>query len=181
MIIEVESSLIAGVEYEYDSQELTIHFKKYWTEQLTYKGVPPETYYAFHNSKSKGRYYLQKIKPFFLTKTNKQMPDIVIKCKIDVTKILKDWLYSGKQGTYLNFTVLYNHEKDNYENNGMITQDVPTTVFKLDKSKRGPILGNCKTFAKTDNTEATPGSDKGLVLGSDVANANPDWANDLPF
>jgi len=179
MILEwPESSLIAGSEYDVDKCELTIHFKKYYIEQETYY-VEPETYIAFCKAKSKGKFYLNFIKP----KKTKQMADLIIKCKIDVTKLLKEWLFSGTKGTYLNCTVLYNAEKDAYGNNGMITQDVPTEVYKKDKAKRGPILGNCKVFEKgVDNIEQQPGQEKGLTLVGDATSpeAKAAW-DDLPF
>jgi len=68
------------------------------------------------------------------------MSKIGVSLSIDVTKIDKELLYKGKKGTYLDATVFINiDEKDQYDNNGMITQ-------KVGKDEKGNILGNCKVF-----------------------------------
>ena len=64
---------------------------------------------------------------------------IGVRLKIDVTKIDKSKLFKGKKGTYLDATVFINPNKDEYDNNGMITQDA-------EKNESGNILGNCKVF-----------------------------------
>ena len=51
------------------------------------------------------------------------MATVGISASIDVTKIDKAKLIDGKKGTYLNITAFVNlDEKDQYDNNGMITQ-----------------------------------------------------------
>ena len=72
------------------------------------------------------------------------MANIGIEVSIDVSKIDKVRLYKGKKGTYLTLTGFVNlDEKDQYDNNGFITQkknkDEP-------KDMKMPILGNTKVF-----------------------------------
>ena len=72
------------------------------------------------------------------------MANIGIEVSIDVTKIDKARLYKGAKGTYLTLTGFVNlDEKDQYDNNGFITQkkhkDEP-------KDMKMPILGNTKVF-----------------------------------
>ena len=116
------------------------------------------------------------IKPYFKIKNQNKMADKILKCKIDVTKINKDYLFTGEKGVYLNFTVLYNEGKDNYENNGMIVQDVPKEIYKSDKTIKGEILGNVREFAGAGkDLEAQPGVESGKVGVTDAI------ADDLPF
>ena len=68
-----------------------------------------------------------------------------VKIKLDVTKIEKLRLFKGQKGTYLDATVFIDVDtKDQYDNNGMITQD----VSKDEKASgvKGPILGNVQVF-----------------------------------
>lgn len=65
-----------------------------------------------------------------------------VRLKLDVSKILKEHLYRGQKGTYLDATLFLNvDEKDQYDNNGMITQS-----WKDQAKGEGPILGNVKVF-----------------------------------
>ena len=64
---------------------------------------------------------------------------IGVNVSIDVTKIDKSKLFTGKKGKYLDMTVFINDEQDQYSNNGMVTQ-------KANKGEEGSILGNCKVF-----------------------------------
>ena len=68
-----------------------------------------------------------------------------IKLKINVSMIEKARLFTGKKGKYLDATVFVDVDnKDQYENNGMITQDVKKE--EKDAGAKGPILGNCSVF-----------------------------------
>jgi len=63
-----------------------------------------------------------------------------VRLKIDVSKIDKSKLFKGQKGTYLDATVFIDVDnKDQYDNNGMITQDAGKDV-------KGPILGNAQVF-----------------------------------
>ena len=73
------------------------------------------------------------------------MTKIGVSLKIDVTKIDKARLFKGQKGTYLDATVFIDiDQKDQYDNNGMITQDV--TKAEKDQGVKGNILGNCQVF-----------------------------------
>ena len=70
---------------------------------------------------------------------------IGVSIKLDVSKIDKNRLFKGQKGTYLDATMFIDiDQKDQYENNGMITQDV--TKEEKDQNVRGAILGNVKVF-----------------------------------
>ena len=63
-----------------------------------------------------------------------------VRLKIDVSNIDKAKLFAGQKGTYLDATVFLDVDnKDQYDNNGMITQDAP-------KGEQGAILGNAQVF-----------------------------------
>ena len=74
-----------------------------------------------------------------------------ISLNINVKEIEKARLYQGKKGVYLSMTVFVDTDnQDQYQNNGMITQD----VSKEERAQgiKGAILGNCKVFW-TGNSE----------------------------
>ena len=74
-----------------------------------------------------------------------------ISISIDVTKILKERLYQGKKGTYLDLTTFIDTEEvDQYENNGFISQS-QTKEEREAGEERTPILGNCKVFYKDES------------------------------
>jgi hypothetical protein len=66
----------------------------------------------------------------------------IIRLKIDVTKILKDALFKGAKGTYLDASLILDDEPDQYGNHGMIVQDLGKE--RRDSGEKGPILGNAK-------------------------------------
>lgn len=70
------------------------------------------------------------------------MPNIRV--KIDVTKIDKSALFSGKNGAkYLDLFLREDpNGEDQYGNNFMVVQDLPRE--RRDKGERGAILGNGK-------------------------------------
>ena len=73
------------------------------------------------------------------------MAVIGVSASIDVSKIDKDKLIKGKKGTYLNITAFVDTEnKDQYDNNGMITQS--TSQEERESGVKGAILGNTKVF-----------------------------------
>ena len=77
------------------------------------------------------------------------MGKIRVNVRIDVKKILKDRLYAGAKGTYLDLSTLIDLDnKDQYENNGFISQSV--TKEERDQGVQTPILGNCKVVWKED-------------------------------
>lgn len=92
----------------------------------------------------------------------------IISAKIDVTKILKDKLFKGAKGTYLDITLLLNREgTDQYGNDYMVVQDIGKEV--RDRGEKGPILGN----AKIRGAKAAP-------MGKPAAKAADD-SDDIAF
>lgn len=183
LIDSTNSSLIESAEYNDETKELTIVFKKYYLKEATYVNFPVSYWEAFTTTKSLGQFYLGLIKPKFSQKIKTQsMARRILKCKIDVTKVNRDWFFVGEKGTYLNFTLLYDPEKDERGNNGMIVQDVPTPIYNEHKhlpkkdQPRGEILGNAKEFGATIDEESKPGVESGKMK-SEVK----DFNDDLPF
>ena len=83
----------------------------------------------------------------------------VISLKIDVSKIDKSKLFKGEKGTYLDAVVFLNDEKDQYGNNGMITQSV--SKEEREKGGKGVILGNAKIVSQLSNQQVKE-SESGL-------------------
>jgi|TARA_R100001369_G_scaffold39223_1_gene65270 hypothetical protein len=80
------------------------------------------------------------------------MATVGISASIDVSKIDKTKLIKGEKGTYLNITAFVNlDEKDQYDNNGMITQSV--TADERKAGTRGVILGNSRVFYTGEEKE----------------------------
>lgn len=66
-----------------------------------------------------------------------------VEVKINVKQINKALLYEGEKGTYLTLTTFIDTEsKDQYGNNGGVTQAAP------DKDTRMDFIGNSKIFWK---------------------------------
>lgn len=195
---EINSSLIREIEYDEDTEELTVRFRKYYTDELTYIGVPFKYFMQFSEEKSMGKFYLRMIKPNFKQKTDtmsdSKKPKGInrasdekrfIKLSIDVTAIEKQWLFQGETGkVYLNATLamLPDGEVDKYENLGMITQDVPKAIFEKEvkakvppeKRTKGKILGNGAEWERKAVSEGRPGQET-EKMGVDDIN------DDLPF
>jgi len=81
---------------------------------------------------------------------------IGLSVRIDVTKIDKARLYAGAKGTYLDLTTFVDtDQKDQYENNGFISQSVDKE--EREQGVQTPILGNVKVFF-TDGAQSAPQS-----------------------
>lgn len=112
--------------------------------------------------------------------------DKIINIRIDVTKINKAWLFKGEKGTYLDATVWFNNQQDDYQSNGMITQSVPKDVREAEKDKdkkdrsRGEILGNCRVFGG-EARESVPGSENQPAKTAAPASGAVEPEEDLPF
>ena len=104
-----------------------------------------------------------------------------IKLDIDVTSIDKSWFYvtQGRDGSkpkvFLKATLMMlpDGETDRFGNLGMIIQDVPMEVHKVDKTKKGNILGNACEL------EWSSGSSEEAILVK--PEAIDEIADDLPF
>lgn len=189
-----DSALISALEYDADKKELTIYFKKYYTDKLTYEKVSHFIFEEFLNYSSKGKFYLHYIKKQFKQKNMAEKPKTVnqsspekrfIDISIDVKKINKDWLFEGEKGTYLHMTLqmLPDGLIDGYGNLGMVTQKVPKKVWDDEKSlpvaekSRGAILGNAAEFErKKASSEGAPGTEAGTMV-SELTEP----LEDLPF
>lgn len=69
------------------------------------------------------------------------MPNIRI--KVDVTKILKEHIFVGAKGKYIDITLIENRDgEDQYGNHYMAVQDLPKEV--RESGVKNPILGNAK-------------------------------------
>ena len=92
---------------------------------------------------------------------------MIIKLKIDVTKIDKARLFKGAKGTYLDATLLENKDGvDQYGNSFMVVQDV-SKEERLAGIK-GAILGNGKVLDTANkepkaNTAPKPSTDNSDV------------------
>jgi hypothetical protein len=68
---------------------------------------------------------------------------MIISAKLNVSKILKDRMFKGEKGTYLDITLLENKDgTDQYGNDFMIVQDLGKEA--REKGEKGPVLGNAK-------------------------------------
>ena len=77
----------------------------------------------------------------------------MIAINIDVKKIDKAALFTGKKGTYLNMTLMENREGvDQYGNEGFIVQDIG--MARRQAGERGAILGNWKTVKPAQAPQA---------------------------
>jgi len=107
-----------------------------------------------------------------------------VRIKIDVKKIVKEWLFSGAKGVYLDATCFIDVDnQDQYGNNGMINQDLP-------KGQEGdkPILGNCKVFwsdVSQQTRQQQPMQQPAQQSNTQGNNFMPDlddgWDSDIPF
>lgn len=78
---------------------------------------------------------------------------MIIKVKLDVSKIDKAKLFKGEKGIYLDATILLKEDQpaDGYGNHGMIVQDV--TKEEREAGNKGPILGNVKIMGGAKKPE----------------------------
>ena len=98
-----------------------------------------------------------------------------VRIKLDVSKIEKARLFKGAKGTYLDATVFIDiDQKDQYENNGMITQDVKKE--EKDAGVKGPILGNVQVFWKDDSAPQQAPQQQAAIPAGDA-----DFDDDIPF
>ncbi len=102
--------------------------------------------------------------------------------RIDVSKIEKARLYKGEKGTYLDLTTFVDLDnKDQYDNNGFISQDV--SKEERVTGLRGPILGNVKVFYTDNNTQG--GADNSQYGGRApqpaASSTSPDYGDDSEF
>lgn len=95
---------------------------------------------------------------------------MIIKAKIDVTKIIKDRMFHSTKSNavYLDVTLLENRNGvDKYGNSGMVVQDLGKEARK--SGENGPILGNFKVVCGATKQKVKEEADE------------PPKADDVPF
>ena len=101
----------------------------------------------------------------------------ILKGSIDVSKIDKSKLVTGKKGTYMNVSILIRDDVDQYGNTGFITQD--TTKEEREAGVKGAILGNIKDLPGKAPVQSAP------YYSEQLSNKIPppivNLADDLPF
>lgn len=93
----------------------------------------------------------------------------MITLNIDVTKIDKDRLFTGKKGTYLDLVVFLDDEKDQYGNNGFVVQSISEQERKA--GMKGNILGNAKILPSIRSDykpEPIPKYSPAAITGDDL-------------
>lgn len=105
---------------------------------------------------------------------------MILKLKIDVTKLDKNLFFKGKKGTYADLTAFVEDEEDQFGQFGRIVQDIPQE--RRENGERAPIVGNIR--AKHDQmsrgrTQSQPPRQQSQPPAAD------DWGDDddstIPF
>ena len=105
------------------------------------------------------------------------MATVGISGKIDVTKIMKEHLFDGTKGKYLDITMFVNlDEQGQYGDNGMITQS-----WKDQQKGEGPILGNAKVFWRDDGQQSAPRQESQPQQTAGGSGPENDFDSDIPF
>lgn len=106
---------------------------------------------------------------------------IGLSVKINVSKIDKARLFKGEKGTYLDLTTFIDlDEKDQYGNNGFISQSV--TKDERDKGVQTEILGNCKVFYQDHPGSVAPPVQQPVQDATLQQNGGfNDFDEDIPF
>lgn len=106
---------------------------------------------------------------------------MIISGKIDVTKIIKDKMFKGEKGIYLDISIVTNREKDQYGNDGIITQDLGKEARA--KKERGPILGNVRIiYADQPVPQKDPPQPKNnWPTAGEKPKSEPEEEDDVPF
>jgi len=97
---------------------------------------------------------------------------IEFKAKIDVLKVLKQYLFQGKSGKYLDIVCFVNKDgKDKYENDGFIVQEISKEARQ--NGEKGPIIGNWRWM------EEKPKASTSAPKAASEKQDDPD--SDIPF
>jgi len=100
----------------------------------------------------------------------------IIGLSINLDKIDKSRIITGKKGKYINLSVIINDQKDQYGNDGFVSESV--SKEEREAGKKGTILGNCKVLF--DNAKGnTPHTPKKKFDPADVDMGEGN--DDLPF
>ena len=103
---------------------------------------------------------------------------MIIRCKIDVSKVDKARLFKGEKGTYLDITLLENKAgADQYGNHFMCVQGV--SKEEREQGIQGAILGNGKiVVANNAPTRQTPSSARQSASQQEPTSGDN---SDIPF
>lgn len=100
-----------------------------------------------------------------------------VRLKIDVSKIDKAHLFKGQKGTYLDATVFLDvDQKDQHDNNGMITQS-----WKDAPKGQTPILGNAQVFWSDGQQQAPKQNATSQSRQSGQQGNDFDFDSEIPF
>ena len=101
---------------------------------------------------------------------------MIIKARINVSKIDKSKMFVGKKGTYLDITLLENKNGvDEYGNHFMVVQDV--SKEEREAGVKGAILGNAKKLEPRG--QGAPRQAR--QSAPPVAGDGPPESDDVPF
>ncbi len=100
---------------------------------------------------------------------------MMIRAKLDVSKILKAHLFKGTKGTYLDITLMENKAgTDQYGNDYMVVQDIGKEA--RERGEKGPILGNAKKLGNATAQKAPPAQHaKPAPAGSSGSDSDVPW------
>lgn len=74
--------------------------------------------------------------------------------KLDVQKIVKDWLFKGQKGTYIDLVIYENDTEDPYGNSHVVKQS-PSKELR-DQGTKPVIIGNGKWMHATGQQAPAP-------------------------
>ena len=102
---------------------------------------------------------------------------IGLSVKIDVSKIDKSRLFKGEKGTYLDLTTFIDLDtKDQYDNNGFISQSV--SKEEREANVQTPILGNVRVFFTDANNAQSRSAQQSQPQSQMVED---EFDDDIPF
>lgn len=107
----------------------------------------------------------------------------MLKVNINIDQIVAEKLISGKKGRYLDLVVFLRDEKDQYGNDGFVSQSV--TKEERERGVKMPILGNAKWLGG-GGADNAPAPVKPLEVGNTKTTIPPAKQQtiapeDLPF
>lgn len=105
---------------------------------------------------------------------------MIIRVKIDVTKISKEHIYVGAKGKYIDITLLENRDgTDQYDNDFMCVQDLGKEA--RERGEKGPILGNGKFVGNRPTQTAGPKPTRQPAATRPAPAATEELDEDVPF
>lgn len=105
--------------------------------------------------------------------------DKMIRFRINIEKLNKEFFYVGEKGTYLDGIIFFNEEKNENGDNGFCKQSLPKDLYEKEKNLPNdqktnmPILGNVSEIPKgggSKNAEESPNYSKPAPGAAPAAN-----------